>query len=433
MARTVRDTNLESRTARTRLKARATPYWRLIDQGAHLGYYKGQRAATWVARFFLGSGRYATTKLGAADDIQDADGATVLSFAQAQHKARGWYAAQARLLSGEGHHGPYTVDDAWTDYMRWYSVHRKAIPTLTYAANAHILPKLGKTQVSKLTPAKIRSWHEAIAAERPRLRTRKGRPQNYRGEPETDDGNRQRKATANRVLTYLRAALNHAWREGKVPSDDAWRRVKPFRDVNAPRVRYLTQDECRRLANACDPTFRQLLQAALYTGCRYGELAALKVADFDPENGTIAIRTSKSGKPRYVVLADEGRAFFLNVTLGQSGDAFALRNVSGQPWGKSDQFRPLRSACENAKINPPVSFHILRHSYASHLVMAGAPLQVIAHNLGHADIRMTERHYAHLAPSYVADTIRRLAPKLGLFKVENVIPLAPAKAAAQSP
>ncbi len=428
MARTVRDTNLETRAARLRLKSRAAPYWRLIDQGAHLGYYKGRRAGSWIARFFLGSGRYATSRLGAADDIQDADSASILSFAQAQGKARGWFASQARLLAGEGHHGPYTVTNAWTEYVKWYAVHRKDLQTATYAANAHILPKLGPIQVAKLTPAKIRAWHEAIATERPRLRTRKGRPQNYGKAPGISDAKRQRKATANRVLTFLKAALNYAWRDGKVSSDDAWRRVKPFRDVSAPRVRYLTHDACRRLANACEPTFRRMVQAALYTGCRYGELCALRAADFDPENGTVAIRTSKSGKPRYVVLADEGQTFFANVTLGRSAGEYILRNAAGETWAHSNQFRPLRQACETAGINPPVSFHILRHTYATHLVTAGAPLQVVAHNLGHADIRMTERHYAHLAPSFVADTIRRLAPKLGLLKPANIVAIQPAKA-----
>jgi integrase len=51
--------------------------------------------------------------------------------------------------------------------------------------------------------------------------------------------------------------------------------------------------------------------------------------------------------------------------------------------------------------------------------MAGAPLQVVAANLGHADTRMVERHYGHLAPSFVADAIRAGAPKFG-FKPGNV-------------
>jgi integrase len=83
-------------------------------------------------------------------------------------------------------------------------------------------------------------------------------------------------------------------------------------------------------------------------------------------------------------------------------------------WGKSHQHRPLKLACERARILPVLDFHSLRHSWASLSIMAGAPLLVVAQNLGHADTRMVERHYGHLAQSFVADTIRRTAPTFGL-------------------
>jgi len=77
------------------------------------------------------------------------------------------------------------------------------------------------------------------------------------------DGLRKRRATANRILTVLKAALNHAWKSGHVSSDDAWRRVKPFRAVETARVRYLSDAECVRLVNACEPAFRNLVRGAL--------------------------------------------------------------------------------------------------------------------------------------------------------------------------
>ena len=55
--------------------------------------------------------------------------------------------------------------------------------------------------------------------------------------------------------------------------------------------------------------------------------------------------------------------------------------------------------------------------------MSGVPLNVVAHNLGHADTRMTERHYAHLAPSYLAETIRKFAPTFGTPDDTNVVPI----------
>ena len=84
-----------------------------------------------------------------------------------------------------------------------------------------------------------------------------------------------------------------------------------------------------------------------------------------------------------------------------------------EPWGKSHQFRPLREACAAAKIAPAVSFHILRHTHASRLAMKGVPMGVIAAQLGHADLKMTTKHYAHLSPSYVADTFRAAFALLG--------------------
>ena len=74
-------------------------------------------------------------------------------------------------------------------------------------------------------------------------------------------------------------------------------------------------------------------------------------------------------------------------------------------------------------MSPAVNFHILRHTYGSHLAMKGAPMGVIAAQLGHADTRMTEKHYAHLSPSYVAQTIREKFPVLNLAAESEVIPM----------
>ena len=154
--------------------------------------------------------------------------------------------------------------------------------------------------------------------------------------------------------------------------------------------------------------------AALQTGARYGELTRLSVVDFDPDSNTLAILQSKSGKPRYVHLSSEGADFFRAVCVGRPGPEIMFRRPSGEPWGTSHQAEPMHQACRRAGIVPAVSFHILRHTYASLSVMAGAPLHVVARNLGHADTRMCEQQ-----PSYVADEIRRAAPRFG-FELGNV-------------
>jgi hypothetical protein len=112
----------------------------------------------------------------------------------------------------------------------------------------------------------------------------------------------------------------------------------------------LTTDEARRLLNACGEAFREIVEAALLTGARYGELAAMTASDFNPDSGTVHIRTSKAGKTRHVVLNDEGRALFECLTTGRAGDHRIFTKADGTTWGKSHQHRPLKAACERAKI-----------------------------------------------------------------------------------
>ena len=68
------------------------------------------------------------------------------------------------------------------------------------------------------------------------------------------------------LIAPLRAALNRAFVMGKVPDDTAWRRVKPFPKVSAPRIRYFLQPEIHRLIEAAPDWFRPLIQAALLKG-----------------------------------------------------------------------------------------------------------------------------------------------------------------------
>jgi len=83
----------------------------------------------------------------------------------------------------------------------------------------------------------------------------------------------------------------------------------------------------------------------------------------------------------------------------------------------------MAEVCARAKIKPAISFHILRHTWASHAVMNGVPLLVVAKNLGHADTRMVEKHYGHLAPSFIADAIRAGAPRYRVKADKRVVPL----------
>lgn len=425
MARTVRDARLDTRTARAKLAARHEPHWRAIDAGMHLGYRRGPRKAAWIARFLTRKSRYLKKSLGIADDTQDADGVVILSFSEAQEKARSWFQTQIRAERGLPASGRYTVADVLDDYFADYEQRGgKSLTDVRHRIDTLIRPRLGNEAAADLTAQEIRAWHRKLASEPPRVRSKtKGKGAGvvkYRDTSNDPDATRKRRHSANKVFTILKAALNHAFGENKIASDEAWRRVKPFQDVDVPRVRFLDHDECVRLVNASALDFRKLVRAALYAGCRYGEIIRFRVGDFNPEAGTVQVRESKSGKPRHVVLTVEGQEFFKNETAGRAGDKTLFLREDGEPWGASHQQRPLADACSKAKITPAASFHVLRHTYASSLVMNGVPLGVVAVNLGHADTRITERHYAHLAPSYVADAIRAGARELGFTNETNV-------------
>jgi integrase len=316
------------------------------------------------------------------------------------------------------------------------SVKRKALNATRTAIKAHILPELGAIQVTALTKRDIQQWFDKVASTAPRQRTgfvkikvmvehtvngiRVQRlrdratdvqlPQSYRENVSLDgDALRKRQATANRILTILKAALNFAHDREYVASKDAWVNVKPFRQVDKAKVRFMTNVEVSALLNATEDDFRSLVRGALLTGCRYGELANLRVKHFDAKQEQVFIAESKNGESRHVELNGQGVELFQALTTGRSGEDRIFERSNGSHWKPSEQKRYIDRACKLAAIEQ-VTFHILRHTYASHLVSAGVPLLTVAHQLGHKDTRITAKHYAHLSRQHVRDSIRQHLP-----------------------
>jgi integrase len=416
MARTVRNQKLDSRSARAKLPVRDAIYWLSLAPGCAIGYRKGPKGGVWIAKIVRPGLRQQTT-LGPADDVLDPDGVLAIGYADAQAKARHWFEVVTRPATSAG---PYTVGSAVADYIDWFrATGRKSLKETDASVRAFILPQLGSAEITSLTAARLRRWHADIAATPPRLRTRPGHQQNVRDTSHDPEAPRRRRASANRILTVLKAAFNHAWREGKVPSDEAWRRVVPFREADAARLRYLDRDECQRLVDATPEPLRAIVRGALLTGARYGELAAMRIADFQRDSGTVLVRQSKAGKIRHIELTAEGLDFFRAISAERAGPEF-LFHRAGKPWGKSHQHRPLFEACRIAEVIPPASFHTLRHTYASLMVMDGVPLMVVARNLGHADTRMVEKHYGHLTTSYIREAIRAAKP-LGIGESAKLV------------
>ena len=137
---------------------------------------------------------------------------------------------------------------------------------------------------------------------------------------------RQRKPGADHVEG------DHAYDEGHVANRDGWgRKLKPFRNVDAAKVAYLTVAQAQRLINAADPDFRLLVRAALETGCRYSELTQMTVNDFNPDSNTVVIPKSKSGKARHVVLTPEGEARSLPTSRSKRRQSLNWSSISRPP------------------------------------------------------------------------------------------------------
>jgi len=395
MPKLPRDARLETREGRSRLKLAHEPYWRLLHQGLYVGYRKGPRGGVWIVRH-LRDGAYRKHTIARADDLQDADGDAILNYRDAVEQAYIFAKTERRLGLNP------TVAEVLERYLEHQRATKKSAAATENKAKLHILPTFGKRRVGDLTTDNIKQWHAKLAS------------------CNEESMRRSKQASANRVLTVLKAALNMAFADGLIGSDLAWRRVKPFRNVDAARIRYLTAAEASRLINKCEPEFRHLVRGALLTGARYGELTRARVADFHAPAGTLYIADSKSGKPRHIPLTNEGVAFLTELTAGRPAAAMLFTRTGGEAWGASHQIRRMRLACAKAKITPAVSFHDLRHTYGSLLAMRGVPLQVIAEVLGHADTRITQRHYAHLHPDHVAKTVRAALPTFAR-KRSNVV------------
>ncbi len=450
MARAKKDSTLDSRTSRAKLLYQPEPRWSALAEGEHFGYYRppSRAAGSWRAKWRdKTTGERKKTVLGTADDYEDADGIRILDCTQAQAKARDWFtevakAARRKADGGHAHEGPFTVGHALDDYTQ--DCERRGVKGAKeqgYQIEAHIRPILGADEVEKLTRRRLEKWMEVVATSPLRVRKRKpraqkGTPRKFKvprkppeppappAPPSTADEKRARKDTANRVLTILKAALNHAHQTGAHRGDTVWKDVKPYRNTTSSRVQFLSIPDQVRFTRAGQDDFQRLTKGALLTGARYGELTHITVSEYHREAQTIFIpgHIAKSGKARHIFLTAEGARFFEAITAGRRADEpMFVRDAEvkrktregGQSWLPGDQRPFMEAGCREAGLSV-LTFHELRHTAASTWLAAGMDLILVARQLGHADTRMVEKHYGHLRPDAAAARFRALAPELGL-------------------
>jgi integrase len=223
-------------------------------------------------------------------------------------------------------------------------------------------------------------------------------------------------ATSNRYLAALSAVLNLASGEW------GWMERNPAGGVSRKketrgRVRFLSEDERRRLLAACaddsEPRLYPLVLFALTTGARQGELLGLKWADVDLVNLRAVLHETKNTDRRVIHFPGESGEVLRNLarTVHISGYVFAgPRTKIGIPpkmllgaWARAVKAAGLED----------FRFHDLRHSAASYMAMSGASLPELAAFLGHRTLEMVRR-YAHLTEGHQASVVERMAEKFDL-------------------
>ena len=396
MARAVRDAKLESPTARAKLGISYTPYWRAIDPGLHLGYRRGKNGGQWLSRWYRGDRKYHSEIIGVADDRQPADGVIAFNFTQAQKKVRENY---AKASSPTPAAGPLTVRQACERYVEFLRAERKTADDAEQRLKKHVLPTLGHKTVAALTREEVEAVKRAMV----------------KRDPEDPEIERRAKSSANRTFTSLKAALNRAFDDvaNKIQTDNAWRRVKAYENVDGARGCFLDPAQSRRLINVSAGAFRNFVTSALLTGaCPPHELAPLRVRDFHAQAGTLTVPEGKTGN-RAVVLTDEAIEFFKGLTAGREPDALLLPKDDGTAWKKGHHIRPMRDAVKRAKLPADCTAYSLRHTHASQALLNGMNIKLLADNLG-TSVAMIEKHYGKFLAASRRQLVEASGPKLGL-------------------
>ncbi len=372
-------TGIDTTTKRRKLLTRREPYFHKLGKGQHLGFRKLGERGSWIARQTT-DGQKKYTALGSESDF---------TFEQASEKAKEWLAQLEKMEPDQDHR--YTVKSCVADYVAHLRVENseQSSKSVKQSLEKHLVPKLGKAELAKLTTAQLKRWRNGLVKD---------------GDPETV---RRSKDTSNRVLSIAKAAFNLAFRSGIVGSDTAWRRLSPFKGVGENRKLFLTDEQVAVLVEVTSGGFNLLIRSAILTGSRYGELASAKVHDLDVINGSLHL-DGKTG-PRDCYLSDDALQFFKEVSKSRLPDAYLLVKDDGEPWGKSHQHRLMKDTVQAAKLPSETVFYSLRHYHISKALLAHIPAQIIAENCG-TSIRMLEKHYG----KFMATDRRKMMNKVAL-------------------
>jgi integrase len=224
------------------------------------------------------------------------------------------------------------------------------------------------------------------------------------------------KATVKLILAYSSRMWNWARTEGLIDVQNPVALVdKPSVAGQAMDFNFLAMDEADRLlswARENQPTEYPAYATALYTGLRMGELWGLRWVDCDLDRGLLTVRRSyrlapKSGKPRAVPLNPALLPILRQWrnSCPASDEAVVFPTARGFMRQK-DRDYGFKAAMAGAACHA-VTFHGLRHTFASHFMMSGGNILTLQKLLGHSSVAVTMK-YAHLAPDFMREEIGRL-------------------------
>ena len=401
------------------LPFRASPYWYTIQISRHIGIFRpNERVCTWTARYLTADKKYKQRRLGSALPTSDEN-----SIGQSEAVARAfkWFnspeiarlgnrpksASKTFRISCSPIGSIYTVAHALRDYTEWTAIARSKGGHYNNLVliNYHLIPNFAQIPLEDFKAEHLTKLAKQIVETPPRSGFEPWSVARRTLSDLSPDELRKRKRTFNSLVTILRMAFRHAWENGHIASERPWRCLRRIAVNHSPRTIFLDRDECRRLLAACTPALRKLVQAALYTGCRVGELGALRVEDVGHQIYGIRIAAFKRSPSRFVFLPDEGMAFFLTCCDGKSPRDPVFLSDKGRPW-KKQHTGLFRRAASLAGLPSGFVFHGLRHTYASDLVRRGVPLDVVAKQLGHSSTITVSNTYGHLAEHFREDQIR---------------------------
>jgi site-specific recombinase XerD len=216
------------------------------------------------------------------------------------------------------------------------------------------------------------------------------------------------KATVNIELRHLKAAFSKAV-QWLYTETNPFKGIKPFTLPQTAPL-FLTTEEITTLLSAIDKELLlEVVEFALNTGVRVGELVNIEWQDIDFDNQLVTVKqkknfTTKSKRERTIPITDNVLTVLIGMTRTGS---YVFANQLGQRRCSLRVSKSFKKYIRLCGLNEKYTFHTLRHTYASHLVQNGTSLYIVSKLLGHSDTKTTEI-YAHLAPETYHEAVRVL-------------------------